>query len=110
LFRQWRHEQQLSGEAKQLWRHQQVLPIFFLITLIIVGLATLARVNGTLLLVGGALATGVLFGFPARQFYAHSQRENVPHRHLIAVYSIYFLSFAFVVTLLFGWLRLFELL
>ena len=110
LFRQWRHEQQLSGEAKHQWRQQQMLPIFFLTTLIIIGSATLARVNGLLLIVGGTLAAGILSGFPALQFYRHSQRENVPQGQLIAVYSICFLVFAFVVALIFAWLRLFEVL
>jgi hypothetical protein len=110
LFRQWHHEQQLSGEAKQQWWHQQMLPIFFLTTLIVIGLATLARVNGMLLIVGGTLAVGMLFGFPAFQFYQHSQRKNFPQRHLMAVYSICFLIFALIVALLFAWLRLFALL
>jgi hypothetical protein len=110
LFKQWRHEQQLSGEAKQQWWHQQMLPILFLTTLINIGLATLARVNGILLLVGGTLAAGMLFGFPALKLYHHSQHNNVPQGHLIAIYSICFLVFAFAVGLIFAWLRLFELL
>jgi hypothetical protein len=110
LFLQWRYEWQLSAEAKQQWWHQQMPPILYLTTLIVIGLATLVRVNGMLLLVGGTLAAGMLFGFPARQFYQHSQRESIPKRHLIAVYSFCFLVFALIVVLLFAWLRLFALL
>src|SRR5262245_58702479 len=110
LFRQWRYERQLSGKAKQQWRHQQMLPIFYLTTLIVIGLATLARVNGMLLLVGGTLAAGMLFGLPALQIYQHSQRENIPQRQLIAIYSICFLVFALIVALLFAWIQLFALL
>lgn len=110
LFRQWRYEQQLSSEAKRQWWRQQMPPIFFLATLSIIGLATLAKVNAILLLIGGTIAAGIIFGFPALQFYHHSQRETVPRSQLILVYGIFFLLFAFVVVLIFAWLRMFGVL
>jgi hypothetical protein len=110
LFRQLYQHQRLSREAKQQWRRQQMVPTSFLSILIIVGLASLLRVNGILLFVGGTLAMITLFGFTAFRFYSHSPYESDRQTPSIAIYSVCLLLFALGVAMLFTWLRLIELL
>lgn len=110
VLRQWRYEQHLSTEAKRLLWRQQLPLIIFLTTLLTIGLATLARVNAILLISGGILAAGVLFALPALQFYHYSQRETIPRKQAIMVYSVHFLLSAFLLAVIFVWLRMFGVL
>jgi hypothetical protein len=97
LFRQWHHEQQLSTAAKQQWRQQQVYPTIFLTTFIIIGLATLARVNGIFLFASGTFVIGALFAFPVLQFFRHSRHEHNHHTYVIAC-SVFFLLLSVVLS------------
>jgi hypothetical protein len=86
------------------------VPIVSLSVLIIFGLALLARINGTVILLGGTLSLGLMVGYAVAHFHGLLQQEQAPRTWYITLYTISGLGFAFGVAFLLRIIHLFGLL